>query len=387
MNSLQKTVLLVRNAAPNDFGGAETYQVSLAKILTENNFHPVIITRSKKLLAYADLNHVESRQGWWWSRQNWSGGKVLFFPAYIVWQFILSIWYVQLIIKTGADIIHLQSKDDFIAGSIAGRLLRKNIVWTDHMDLRYVFENITVPLRNPLGKLVFWAAHFATHIILISQNEYNLVTSHFKKRGALKQTTIVLNGVIDHRQGFTNHKNKSFTFCIASRIVKNKGVEEAIRAFMILEKRLNKNDLRLDIYGDGSELEAYKKLATSSKNITFFGHQNNAIEKIASSDVFMLPSYQEGFSIALLEATMLGKAIIASNVDSNPEIIHDKKSGLLVTPRNVEQLAQAMATMVTRPEQKTAMQMQARKDYEQLFNLRNIVKNDILPLYADQKQD
>lgn len=375
-----KTVLLIRNAAKGDFGGAETYQVSLANILKKSDYSPIIVSRSPKLLQYAHEHEVPSVKGWWWSRQDWSGKRILLTPLYFLWQLFLTMWYLSLIIRTRASVLHIQSKDDFIAATIAGRLLGKKVVWTDHMDLRYIFQNIARPLRNPVGKLVFLAAHLAHHFILISNNEYRLVTSHFKRKSALKrQITIVKNGVIDQKDKYPPYmQGKDFVFCLASRIVKNKGIGEAIEAFASLE---GNSKYRLKIYGDGPDAENFEKIAEPYKNIAFYGHQSDILAKINEADVFILPSYQEGFSIALLEATMLGKAIIASNVDSNPEIVTDRKTGLLAEVRDTESLAKNMALLATDNHLKHLLETAARKSYEDNFNLDTIVRTQIIPLY------
>ena len=381
---MHKSVLLIRNAAKDDFGGAETYQVSLALILKENEFNPIIVSRSKKLLSYSKKNNISTLRGWWWKRQNWSGVHLLLLPLYIVWQLILTVWYIYIIKKTTAIALHVQSRDDFIAATLAGKIMGTPVVWTDHMDLRYIFQNISLPLRNPVGKLVFLAAHLASRIILISDNERNLVTSHFKHKSALKkQITLINNGVLDKILDMPERKDdKNFHFCLASRIVENKGVGEAIKAFILLQSRIEKpTDVKLDIYGDGEDLDKFKKLAKNNTNITFHGHQDDAIEKIHQSDVFILPSYQEGFSIALLEATMLGKAIIASNIDSNPEIIHHKKTGLLIEPKSEHGLEKAMHTLLNDPDLRLHLEKNARQNFIDNYDLRKIVKEKIIPLY------
>lgn len=376
-------VLLIRNAARNDFGGAETYPVSIASVLKASGFAPIIISRSKKVLDHAAKHSIRSLPGWWWTRQNWSGRKVLLFPLYVAWQFVLTFWYMRLISKTRAQVLHIQSKDDFIAGTLAGRIMRRRVIWTDHMDLRYVFENITKPFRNPVGKLVFWVAKYANHIILISENEHKLVTAHFKNNDDLTDKIILIkNGVIDTRSRYLFQQQKIFSFCLASRIVVNKGIGEAIQAYISFRKDKDATQpTRLDIYGDGADIRQFKLLAAEYNDIVFHGHAANAIAKIAESNVFMLPSYQEGLSITLLEATMLGKAIIATNVDSNPEVIHDRKTGLLVDVHDVKALSNAMHELYSNPDLLHKLEQGARSNYKQKYNLESIVLDKIVPLY------
>lgn len=254
------------------------------------------------------------------------------------------------------------------------------------MDLRYVFQNISSSFRNPVGKLVFCAAHFAHHVILISENERRLVTSHFKKCDALKKQIILIrNGVVDGGVASCNKHSGSFVFCLASRLVVDKGVGEAIKAFQKLQKdgRLSKRNIQLAIYGDGPDRQAFQQLASNNAAIKFYGHQENAIERVRSADVFILPSYQEGLSIALLEATMLGKAIIASNVDSNPEIVTDGKTGLLVRVRDIESLRAAMHKLATDDMLRHSLEIAARRNYEEHFNLVTITKKEIIPIYNE----
>lgn len=386
MNNKQ-VVLIVRNAASGDFGGAEVYPISLSRVLVENSLSPIIITRSKQLLAAAREADITAIKGWWWSQQNWSGKKILVLPVYIAWQIVLTGWYINLLLKTKANAIHIQSKDDFIAATIAGRIMRKKVVWTDHMDLRYIFENISRPLRNPLGKIIFWVGHLANHIILISENEYKLVTSKFSNPLSLKKQIILINnGVIDKIDKYREitislDDNHVFSYCLASRIVTSKGIGEAIKAFEMLQKRVHEKNIRLDIYGDGAELQQFKDLAKDNPSIRFYGHQTDVLGKIARSSVFILPSYREGFSIALLESTMLGKAIIASDVDSNTEIIHHQKNGLVVPPRNPSKLSDAMQLLLVDNKLRRRLETNARKSFKRNYELSALVKNEILPLY------
>lgn len=382
-------VLVVRNAAPTDFGGAEIYPVNLAKVISqERGFDAAVVSRSSRLLTFAQQQGVKTIRGWWWSRQNWSGKYIVLLPLYAVWLCLLVSWYIVLLLRTRAQTLHLQSKDDFIAGTVAARLLGKHAVWTDHMDLRFIFQNINKPLRNPTGKLVYWAAYLAHSIILISDNEYRLVTSHFPAGSKLaKRLVVINNGVLDRGSAKpASLLSGVFSFCLASRVVAHKGIGEAISAFESLQQRLaGKKNLRLDIYGDGPDMRHFQEQAANIANVTFYGHQNNAIDKIRESCVFILPSYLEGFSIALLEATMLGKAIIATNVDSNSEIIHDGKTGLLVSARDAHALEAAMLRLIDDSELLHRLESGARKNYIENYNLATIATKRIVPIYVSAK--
>jgi hypothetical protein len=96
----KKLVLQIRNANFEDFGGAERYPIFLSKSLERLGYKSVVVSKSPSLLRYAKSENIKTMEGWWWSRQNWSGSRVLLLPVYIVWQITLYFWYLQLFLLT-----------------------------------------------------------------------------------------------------------------------------------------------------------------------------------------------------------------------------------------------------------------------------------------------
>ncbi|MDR2720219.1 MAG: glycosyltransferase family 4 protein [Nitrososphaerota archaeon] len=72
--------------------------------------------------------------------------------------------------------------------------------------------------------------------------------------------------------------------------------------------------------------------------------------RIAASDIFVLPSISEGFPVVLLEAMACGKPIVATKVGGIPEILTDGYNGLLVEPRNADELASSIIKLLSDPE-------------------------------------
>ncbi len=68
-----------------------------------------------------------------------------------------------------------------------------------------------------------------------------------------------------------------------------------------------------------------------------------------SADVFVLPSYSEGMSCALLEAMACAKPVVASDIPGNREIIEDGRNGLLFKPGNIKMLGEKIAKLVENP--------------------------------------
>jgi glycosyltransferase involved in cell wall biosynthesis len=78
-------------------------------------------------------------------------------------------------------------------------------------------------------------------------------------------------------------------------------------------------------------------------------------------DVFSLPSWQEGFGIVYLEAMALGKPVIGCKGEGIEDFVVDGETGLLVEPKNPDQLADAMEFLICNPEKARTMGENARQ--------------------------
>lgn len=374
-----RNVILIRNAASYDFGGGERFPVFLADVLDGNNFNPVVISRNPKLLAFANNNGIQTVRGWWWSRQNWSGWRALLFPVYITWQAFLYLWYLQLFIKVRPTAVHIQSKDDFIAATYAASTLGINAIWTDHADLKHIWLNLGVKFKNPVGKWVYLAAKHASAITVVSKSEYSQVTNHLKDGMVKSKITVVYNGVGDRLAEFEQAPKAEFTFCIVSRLVTDKGIGEAIEAFDDFSKKYPAS--KLVVVGNGPQEDEFITKAAGVAGVELTGYQAEPLSYLANCDVFMQPTYHEGFSVSLVEATMMQKPIIATNVGGNPEIITDGQTGLLVPAKSPAALFAAMEKLYTDELLRNKLANNARQQYLQKFVFNKIVTERFIPLY------
>lgn len=372
-----KTVVIIRNAAAYDFGGGERFPVFLAQGLA-SKYHPVIISAHKQLLDFAESHSVKTVRGRWWKRQNWNGWRIGLFPAYFAWQLYLAHWYKKQFRKLRPSVVHIQSKDDFIAATIAAKIVGARIIWTDHADLKHVWKNLNIWYKNPIGKWIFRSAQDTDVITVVSESEKLLVTNNLPRLSpVLHKITTVYNGVFDSYDTYAGRpKNKDFTFCSASRLVTDKGIGELLQAFR--EVRSEYPDSRLVILGDGPERSMFDK---NQEGVEFRGHVANPLADIAQCDAFVHPTYHEGFSVALVEASMLARPIIATNVGGNPEIIQHETTGLLVPPKDSTALAAAMKHLVQDAPLRQRLGHSAREQYKAKFSFDKIIEDKFIPLY------
>jgi len=123
---------------------------------------------------------------------------------------------------------------------------------------------------------------------------------------------------------------------------KTKGLEYLIKSAHIIKNEYKREDIRYVVIGDGKErkkLESLIKKYDLGNTVYLAGRMPDAYKYLKAFDVFVLPSVKEGFPWIILEAMASGVPIVATKVGAVPEIIDDRKEGLLVNPRNEKELA------------------------------------------------
>lgn len=163
-----------------------------------------------------------------------------------------------------------------------------------------------------------------------------------------------------------------------ARLVEKKGTAYLVRAFAKVHKRIP--DARLDIVGDGPLLDALRTLTTElgiEKSIVFHGVQPHSVVRslLTQSSALVLPSVTaangdaEGLGMVLLEAAATGLPTIGTRHGGIPEAVRDGETGLLVSERNVLELADAMFTLLRDSALRQRMGIQARKMVEEEFDI------------------
>ncbi|MDP3963630.1 MAG: glycosyltransferase family 4 protein [bacterium] len=161
--------------------------------------------------------------------------------------------------------------------------------------------------------------------------------------------------------------------CIAN-FYKTKGLPVLIDAMARVHK--THPDAKLIVIGDGRErqdLETRIMKREAQNYILLAGRMAEAWRYLQAFDVFVLPSLKEGFPWVLLEAMAAEIPIVATSVGAVPEIIENKKSGIIVPPDDPASLVQGIAALLDNPERATAMAQEAKRVLEQKFGLKKML--------------
>ncbi|MEK7841306.1 MAG: glycosyltransferase, partial [Deltaproteobacteria bacterium] len=143
-------------------------------------------------------------------------------------------------------------------------------------------------------------------------------------------------------------------------------VEKGLDYFLRAGARIVARDpsVKLILVGEGPQQEELKALADAlgiSASVLFCGYRRDVERIYPAFDMFALPSLTEGIPMALLEAMAFSRPVIASRVGGVPEVIEDGVTGLLVSPKDLEQLTERMWRLLCSPEAATEMGRRARK--------------------------
>ena len=143
----------------------------------------------------------------------------------------------------------------------------------------------------------------------------------------------------------------NFVFLFVGRLVKDKGINELVEAFTRLQKEGVKN-IKLLLVGkfeeklDPLKQETIKEINYNPDIITV-GEVEDVRPFYSVSDVFVFPSYREGFPNTVLEAGVMGLPQIVTDINGSNEIIKDNWNGLIVPPRRTDDVWNAMKRLMS----------------------------------------
>jgi glycosyltransferase involved in cell wall biosynthesis len=364
-------VLIIRNAYQQDAGGAEQYALNLAIALKNSGYKPLLVTKVKKIHAKSRAERIKCIAGPWHNSQKWDRWYYLRYPAF-------TLWYMWIVLWHRIDVVHPQSRDDFVFATRAAYFLRKPVIWSDHADLKYVMDEVNHYNPRMRGWIVNASRH-VSKIICASHSEMESIKTAAPEFDSL---TVIHNGVFEPVDVQPAAKTNRLIIGTNARLVESKGIAELMQGFAALKNR--NADLWL-LGGVSGNQQKYQKLATKLKianQVRFLDYVAKPNDYVAAMDIFVHASYHEAFSLAIIEAAMLGRPIIATNVGGTPEII-DSSCGILVNPKDSDAITKALRLMLADKHKMYALGKAAQKKALEEFNFQKIVLKKIIPLYHE----
>jgi len=289
------------------------------------------------------------------ARDVWDGIEIirpryLTFPRMFLIELVGFFYFLALSKASGDldfDLIHAHTAypDGFGAAMLSVSSGRPLVVTVHGSDLKIL------PSRGKLRPLISWTLRRANAIIAVSSELKEIAV----ELGADPRKVTVVNNGVDTGMFSRAKRASSGSYkkvLYVGRFVREKGVGVLIEAAsLVLKKR---DDLRFLLVGrtkdGGDEFERMvSSLGIGDKVKLMDAVPFEEIPKLlSSSDIFVLPSFSEGFPLSIIEAMACGKPVVATKC-GGPEQIVTKDVGVLIEPGDPRKLAEAISWVADHP--------------------------------------
>ena len=340
---------MVSEWSPNNFGGVSS-QVALLSEWLEKRGHSVVVM------------HKEGESG-----ENTIRVKsIVPFEHYVVPP---CFWEIKKTIsKIEPDVVHVHHSFTPLS-VLAVRACSK-------LGLPCVLTNHSLP---PAGDIDYWLkiSYIApyrwllrpTIVTAVSTAAANFIQDFL----GLKTRVRVIPNAVDTEKFKPGLAERDDCILYIGRLVRRKGIHVLIEAFKILRRR--GCNVKLIIGGKGYMEPFLKFMASDSDNIIFLGAVSEEIKPalFAKAKVFVLPSLAgESFGVVLLEALSSGTPVVATRVGGIPEIVANGEEGFIVEPGDPEELAEAIAFLLSDFNLWLKMSLKARRRAVEKYSIERV---------------
>jgi len=226
----------------------------------------------------------------------------------------------------------------------------------------------------------------AKHIIATSIGIKREIMKYYKIPS--KKISLIPNGV--NVEKFKPDKKKRVNFrkklrinqkdivlLFVGRNLKRKGLEYAIKALHTIKG----DNIKLLICGGDDEYHrSLVDKLNENKRVMFMGDVKNADEYYKMADIFVFPTFYEGFSFATLEAASSGLPIIATKANGTEDLIENGKNGFLLKTRSPKEISKKMNLLIKNTNLRKEMGRKARKTVIKKFSW-EIIATQILEVF------
>jgi glycosyltransferase involved in cell wall biosynthesis len=284
---------------------------------------------------------------------------------------------VRLVREHGYQVIDTQNIQSKFWGSLA--TLRSGAVLVSTLNSWYEFEHG----GNWKGKL-YTALELATNFrlggyIVVSETVRDAVCAACRQAPFVE---LIYNAIgLDASSITGNRQWLAETFglprealvCLAvGRLVWAKGYEDLLDAMRIVMAQdssvhclvIGEGELRTDL-----EEKICEHNLTGRVFLAGYRSRDVVLSALKASDIFVMPSRQEGTPIALLEAAAMSLPILATSCGGIPEVVKDGEQALLVPPGNPPMLAQGLLSFAKNPDLRMKLSQNAKAHIERNFSL------------------
>lgn len=225
-------------------------------------------------------------------------------------------------------------------------------------------------LSRPLQSLTRWVFSLPACCLVLGTTAQRFVTDELRVPD--NRVEIVINGVPEPSQPRrADDQNQKQRVLFVGNLSERKGVSDLLQALAL--PGLDVSRLEVTLAG-GGDLPVYLAKARQlgiDGFVRFAGwsDQKQVAQLMAQTDVLVLPSYDEGLPLVILEALANGVAVVCSPVGEIPSVLSDGINACFVRPGNIASIATGLQRVLQQPEFRNALERNGRALYTQKFSL------------------
>lgn len=276
--------------------------------------------------------------------------------------------FKKIIDKLDTDIL-ISSRIEF-----ANQIHRKDII-TISQEHSYI-DN------NKYMKKCIRAFKDIKYLVVMTNQAKDLYEKWFEKYNSNTKVIVIPNMINENLSGKISTLDNNQIISIG-RLEEIKDFKTLITIFSLLVK--NNSELTLKIIGEGSqrkELESLIKEYNIEDSVILTGRmaEEQITEELLKSDVFILTSKSESFSLVLCEAMNYGVPCVSFDIDVGPrEIIENEKNGFIIANRDISEMIKKIEELLSNKELRKNVGKNAYKDVNRYYP--NIVKESWKKLF------
>ena len=290
---------------------------------------------------------------------------------------------LKLILKLRPQIVHTHSPKAGIVGMLASFICRvpvkihtvaglplleekgfkrKLLIYVE--KLTYSCANYVLPNSNNLKSIILGEIYKKeSKVIVIGDGSSNGIDLDYFASDAVSNSEV---GLL-RREYNINVDDIIFSF--VGRLAYYKGINELVEAFTLLNKKYS--NLKLILVGPIEDLNPLKEETLNkiknNQNIISVGHQEDIRPFLKVSDIFVFPSYREGFPQSLMQAAAMNLACIATDINGCNEILDNNKTGLLIKVKDAKAIVDACEMLINNEDLRHEFANKARQKMEEKF--------------------
>ena len=209
-----------------------------------------------------------------------------------------------------------------------------------------------------------------TRIIVENSSIQDLVVRKFS---VLRENVFILNGVgvpldvfYPSATGMSGFASRPIKILMASRLLKDKGVIEYLEAAVLLKQKYGEKVEfllagRFDAVNPTAlSHDCLRTYLTPIGVVEYLGVSSDMPSLLRNINIFVLPSYHEGFPRSIIESAACGVPVVTTNVPGCIDAISHGTTGLAVPPRNVKLLVAAISHLIDVPSLLCSMSVESR---------------------------